>query len=146
MDADLEKPSLAKVLGVKAESGLAEVLRGQAELDSSIRWTGKKLGVLAAGNVGGDAARLLAQLVAGDIFADLIDRADALVVDLPPFSGPGVGVARLCPKVVLVVQADSTPMEAARRAAGELHHPPVIINRAEGGLPRWMKGMLREGR
>src|SRR5260370_11975284 len=108
-----------------------------------MRGTGKKRGGVGGGNVGGDAARLLAQLVAGDIFADLIDRADALVVDLPPFSGPGVGVARLCPKVVLVVQAASTPMEAARRAAGALHHPPVIINRAECGPPRSLDAIPR---
>lgn len=146
VEADLEKPSLAKTLGAKAGPGLADVLRGHAELDSCIQWIGKKLGLLPAGNVGADATRLLARLTAGELMSELVERSDALVVDLPPFSGPGVGVARLCPRIILVVRADSTPVEAARRAAGELERPPVIINRASADVPRWMRSMLRERR
>ena len=146
VDADLEKPSLGKTLGAQAGPGLADVLRGHAELDTCIQWIGKKLGVLPAGNVGGEASRLLARLTAGELVDELVERSDALVIDLPPFSGPGVGIARLCPKVILVVRADSTPVEAARRAAAELEHPPVIINRASADVPRWMRGMFRERR
>ena len=47
---------------------------------------------------------------------------------------------------MLVVRADSTPVEAARRAAAELEHPPVFINRASADVPRWMRSMLRERR
>ena len=146
VEADLEKPSLAKTLGAKAGPGLADVLRGHHELDSSIQWIGKKLGLLPAGNVGADATRLLARFTAGELMSELVERSDALVVDLPPFSGPGVGVARLCPRVILVVRADSTPVEAARRAAAELERPPVIVNRASADVPRWMRSMLRERR
>jgi Mrp family chromosome partitioning ATPase len=146
VEADLEKPSLAKTLGAKAGPGLADVLRGHADLDTCIQWIGKKLGVLPAGNVGADATRLLAKLAEDELMSELVERSDSLVIDLPPFSGPGVGVARLCPKVVLVVRADSTPVESARRAAAELDRPAVIINRVSGNLPRWMRGMFRERR
>jgi Mrp family chromosome partitioning ATPase len=121
-------------------------LRGDEELEPCIQWIGQKLGLLPAGNVGADAARLLAMLTEGELMGDLVRRSDALVVDLPPFSGPGVGVARRCPKVILVVRADSTAVETARRAAAELEHPPVIINRASADVPRWMRSMLRERR
>jgi Mrp family chromosome partitioning ATPase len=146
VEADLEKPCLAKTLGAQAGPGLADVLRGHAELDTCIQWIGKKLGLLPAGNIGADATRLLARLTAGELMDEFLERSDALVIDLPPFSGPGVGVARLCPKVILVVRADSTPVEAARRAAAELEHPAVIINRASSDVPRWMRSMFRERR
>jgi Mrp family chromosome partitioning ATPase len=146
VEADLEKPSLAKTLGAKAGPGLADVLRGHADLDTCIQWVGKKLGVVPAGNVGEGASRLLARLTEGELMSELVERSDALVIDLPPFLGPGVGVARLCPKILLVVRADSTPVESARRAAAELDHPAVIINRASADVPRWMRSMFRERR
>ena len=37
VEADLEKPSLAKTLGAKVGPGLADVLRGHEELDSCIQ-------------------------------------------------------------------------------------------------------------
>ena len=146
VEADFERPSLARTLGAEAGPGLADVVRDREDLDSCIQWIGKKLGVLPAGNVGADATRLLARLTEGDLVSELAERSDAMVVDLPPFSGPGVGVARLCPRVLLVVRADSTPVKAARRAGAELEHPPVIINRASADVPRWMRSMFRERR
>lgn len=146
VDADLEKPGITRMLGAKPGPGIADVLRGQADAEACIQWASPKLGIIPAGNAGPDGARLLARMAAGDLVQELTERCDGLVIDLPPFLGPAVGVARLCPKLVLVVRADSTPVSAARRASVELNHPPVIINRVGGDVPRWMRGMFRERR
>lgn len=144
VEADLASPRLAKLLGAKAGPGLAEVARGEAAVEDCIQWMTEGFGVLAAGKVGGEDSEGAAQLMGGGLVADLQGRWEALVLDLPPFAGPGVGMAKRCPSILLVVRAHSTPLADVRRAAAELDHPPVIMNWAGANLPRWMRNLFRE--
>ncbi len=146
MDQDLERPSLAKMMGANSGPGLAEVLRGEATLASCVQWVGKNLGVLAAGDTGNSASKLVPMLMARDLTAGLEDHCEAVVVDLPPFLGTGVGLARNCPKVVLVVRPGATPLQHVRKAAAELDKPQVILNGSAAEVPRFMRGIFGESR
>ena len=145
LEADVEQPSLARILGLDEGPGVAEVLRGEAQLPDCVQMRGN-LGVIPAGHVGSEPSLLSAQLLSRDLATELRQLCDAMVIDLPPFLGPGVGLARSCPKVVLVVRAGATPLDRMERVATELGHPPAILNQAEEAVPRWMRGLFRARR
>ena len=142
LEADLDKPSLARVLDLQEGPGVAELLRNEAELEECIQVADDRLAVVTAGAVRDQAADLLPELVRRDLVAGVSKMYDALVVDLPPFVDFGVGLARSCPAIVTVVRAGSTPLEAVERLGSELDHPPVMLNRADEKLPRWLRTML----
>jgi len=146
VELDLENPSLAGLLGLEPRSGVAEVLRGEAHLDACIQWTRSDLGVLVAGAVRSNPSKLVSALMTSSLMDDLQHRCQVMVADLPPFSGPGARVAGLCSSVLLVVRAGATSLDHVRRAAAELDHPPVMLNRVTSSLPRWMNGMLGSAR
>jgi Mrp family chromosome partitioning ATPase len=142
-EADIEKPSLVGTLGLRPGPGVAELLRGEAQLRDCIRWTSNALGVVTAGNVGSEPARLHSRLLTLDLVARLRELCDGLIVDLPPFLGPGVGLARSCPTVVLVIRAGITPIDRVERVGSELDHPAAILNHVDDPRPRWMRGIPR---
>ncbi|HET7486292.1 MAG TPA: hypothetical protein VFJ85_00075 [Acidimicrobiales bacterium] len=142
VELDVEKPSLAGMLPLAEGPGVAEVLRGDAALADCLQPYGR-FGVITAGRVGADGSRLASQLVSRDLVAELSELCDGLVVDLPPFLGPGVALARSCPRVVLVVRSGATPLGRVERVAAELNNPAAILNQADARLPRWMRSLLR---
>jgi len=143
LDFDLEKPSLAKMLGVKGSLGVAEVIRGELPLKSCIQWVSKDLGVLGAGTVGRNAPREASRLIESRLMEEIQEHCETVVVDLPPFVGAGVSLARLCPTVVMVVRAGAVSLDQVRRAAAELNHPPVILNGADSAGPGWIRNLTR---
>lgn len=146
LEADLERPSLAKMLGVQGDPGVAEVIREEAGLAACIQWPTPTLGVLTAGSVGSEATLLASHLLSVDIIPALLGHCDSLVIDLPPFAGVGVGLARLCPTVLLVIKARSTPKDKVSRVAAELGHAAALLNQTTDDLPRWMRGIFRNER
>jgi Mrp family chromosome partitioning ATPase len=142
LEADVEKPSLAATLELQQAPGVADVLEGASSLEEAIQWTGQSVGVVTAGSAGTDTSVLLSRLLRRNLVGELRELADSVIVDLPPFVGPGVGMARACPRVVVVVRAGSTPFDRLERVAAELDHPPVIVNRADERLPRWLRRMF----
>lgn len=143
LEADVEKPSLAATLELQQAPGVADVLEGASSLEETIQWTGESVGVVTAGSAGTDTSALLSRLLRRNLVGELRELADSVIVDLPPFVGPGVGMARACPRVVVVVRAGSTPLDRLERVAAELDHPPVIVNRADERLPPWLRRMFR---
>lgn len=143
LESDLERPSLARMLGLPPGPGVAEVLRYEADLEQSIQVADERLGVITAGDVGQQGPDLLSELIWRDLVEDLSGICGALIVDLPPFVDFGVPLARACPAVLAVVRAGSTSLEAVERLGSELRHASVIVNRADEKLPRWLRTMLR---
>ena len=143
LEADLERPSLARTLDLHDGPGVAELLRRDAGLNECIQKVDEHLAVVTAGAVGQQALKLLPELAKRDLVGALSGVCDALIVDLPPFVDFGVGLARSCPAIVAVVRAGSTPLDAVERLGSELEHPPVILNHADEKLPRWLRTMLR---
>lgn len=136
VDANWLRPSLTSDAGVASGPGLADVLRGDADLGQVVVPTGRpRLSFLAAGAVDGDRPPL------GGL-PSFLDRAlaefNAIVADLPPaLAGESVVVpwAASLQQLFVVVRNGVTPLALVRRAVEEvaLERPQVVLNRMPGG-------------
>jgi len=131
VDANWLQPSLTSDAGAASGRGLAEVLRGDAELDDVVVLTGRpRLMFLAAGDTTEGRPPLWA-------LPSLLERAascfGSIVVDLPPAL---VGESMVLPwaaslqQLFIVVRSGVTPLSLARRAVDEIsvERPQVILN------------------
>lgn len=85
VDADLRNPSVAKTMGLEGSVGLTTVLLGRATLDEMlVRWGASDLHVLPAGEVPPNPSELLGSDAMRDLFAQLTERFDFVLVDTPP--------------------------------------------------------------
>jgi succinoglycan biosynthesis transport protein ExoP len=85
VDADLRRPRVHELLHMEVSPGLADVLRGHAELEDAVRTsTVMDLHVVTGGRANGNAP----ELVGGEGFAKLLSRLedsfDAVVIDTAP--------------------------------------------------------------
>ncbi|HEV8534268.1 MAG TPA: hypothetical protein VGR87_00895 [Candidatus Limnocylindria bacterium] len=136
VDANWLRPSLTTDAAVASGPGLAEVLRGDAQLDQVLVPTGRaQLSFLAAGTVDGRRPPL-------DSLPSFLDQAltkfGAVVADLPPaLAGDSVVLpwAASLQQLFVVVRSGVTPLALVRRAIEEvaLERPQVVLNRMPAG-------------
>jgi tyrosine-protein kinase len=118
VDADLRRPGMAKLFGGDPRPGLAEVLRGDADLEDCIR-PGSVPGLhLLLTESDPDAGDLLARGFA-DVLRAARRRFDVVVVDAPPLLGGDDArtLTTLCDGVLLVVASDTLATAVAEAAA-----------------------------
>jgi capsular exopolysaccharide synthesis family protein len=124
VDADLRRPGVAPMLGLRANKGLVEVVAGRASLDDCLwRFGSDELYVLPAGSPPDDISTTLFDPRLGDLLGVLKQRFDFVVVDTPPVL-PLADVPTLCRDLdgaVLVVRAGVTPHELVESALGALY-------------------------
>jgi Mrp family chromosome partitioning ATPase len=131
VDANWLRPSLTSDAGVASGPGLADVLRGDADLDEAVVATGRpRLSFLAAGVVNGKPPPL-------GRLAPFLDQArsqfSTVVADLPPaLAGDDVVVpwANALEQLFVVVRSGVTPLNIVRRALEQvaLERPQVVLN------------------
>jgi capsular exopolysaccharide synthesis family protein len=142
IDADMRRPGLTALLGLRGIEGLATVIHAQqsvVELATSyIRASGVEgLDVLPAGARPSDPAELLAN----PRFSELLSWAetvyDQILIDSPPTlaASDTVVAGRLCDGVILVIQPEKNRRRLVMRAAESLAVLKipllgVVINRA----------------
>lgn len=140
VDANWLRPSLTADAGVASGRGLADVLRGDAELGQTLVTTGSsRLAFLGAGELSGERPPLGA-------LASFLDGAlssfGAIVVDLPPaLAGESLILpwAASLQQLFIVVHSGATPFSLVRRAVATVAHerPQVVLNR----MPAWTAGL-----
>jgi capsular exopolysaccharide synthesis family protein len=145
VDADLRRPGVAALLGLRARDGLCDVVAGRAQLEHSLwRFGNDELYVLPAGNVPDDLAATLFDPRLGELMLTLKQRFDFVIVDTPP----ALAIAdtpTLCRDLdgaVMVVRANHTPRELLNSALNALYGVTVhglVLNQVE---PR-VAAMLR---
>jgi capsular exopolysaccharide synthesis family protein len=139
VDGDLRRPALHRLLKVPNEIGLADVLKGEAELEPSIRKTGiPGLDVLTSGVPANNPVQLLHSPALEQVLIDAeILGYQTVIVDLPaalPVVDATV-VAEKTDGTVLVVSADRTGEDLVRETIGHLERSGVhnmlgiIVNR-----------------
>jgi len=120
---------LHDLIGSSFEHGLSDYLAGEAKLEEVLQ-TGNipNLSFIPAGSLRSDAAELIGNGLLPELLAMLSRTLDWIVVDSPSF-GPiadGLLLAQMCDASLMVVRANSTPVESALRVAQELKRKRLL--------------------
>lgn len=141
VDADVARPSVLKVLGLRAETGLMDILlNDDMELADVIFKTNvPTLSILPAGRSNRHATELLASRSMSALLTDIANRyADRIVIfDSPPLliTTEASVLAAQMGQVVLVVEAETTTQNSVREALRLLDsckHINLIYNKIKG--------------
>lgn len=131
VDADLRRPSIHKMLGIKMDYGLADCLAGKVSLEDVIYHTGiKKLSVIPAGRI----PRNPSELITSDNMSNLISEVKTryqnrtVIFDSPPVISitDSVVLGQKLDAVVLVIHAGKTPHEAITDTLNALSDTNVL--------------------
>ena len=147
VDAHFARPAAHRLLGVRPGPGLAEALQDGVRLADLVQPTAiPHLSVLAAGQWLDDPA--------GDSpgpagLVETVNEQFGLVVwDLPPAAGtnPPADVTPYLDGLVLVIEAERTPLEVAHRAAASLQDCGyllgAVLNKRPTHTPNWLTRLL----
>jgi capsular exopolysaccharide synthesis family protein len=116
VEADLRRPSLARLLGLAPRPGVADVLAGRAELGQATARLGP-LAVVAAGE-DRDGGALLRTAAAAALLDQLRAAHELVVLDAPPALAfaDGDRLAGDADAALLVVRAGTTPRQVVALA------------------------------
>lgn len=152
IDANLRRPSVHKVFGLKDGPGLGDVLSGGSTLAQAAQPTSvKNVTVLSAGS---PASRGVPERLASSALGQLIGEAsaayDLVIVDVAPaiVSGDGQALANRVDAVALVVRALSEKRGLVARLAGQFSDTRaeflgVIVNGARASAGGYFKGNIK---
>ena len=111
IDCDLRRPKVHPALGLKPETGLAEVLTGASSIDDAILSAeGVALDVLPVCGRPANPSELLGSPEMRRLVEEVSGRYDRVIIDTPAALGlpDAKAVSDLCDGMVMVVRADVT--------------------------------------
>ncbi len=111
IDGDMRKGQMIKYLGVPANKGLSEYLKGEAGLNDIVfNLDMDHLSFISSGGVPANPAELLGSQQMQQLVADLRTQYDFVLIDTPPVIPvtDAVIVGNYTEGVILVIQADRT--------------------------------------
>ncbi|MDQ3010209.1 MAG: polysaccharide biosynthesis tyrosine autokinase, partial [Acidobacteriota bacterium] len=122
IDADLRRPRVHKVFGLKNSAGLSNYLAGEAELAALIQIAMPNLYVLPVGPLPPNPAELLGSPKMKGLIETLSANFDYVVIDSPPVSSfaDSLILSALVEGVIIVVKAGVTTREMAQRTKAHL--------------------------
>lgn len=122
VDADLRRPRVHKVFGLKNNAGLSNYLAGDGELASLIQIAMPNLYVLPVGPLPPNPAELLGSVKMKNVVETLSSNFDYVVIDSPPVSSfaDSLILSSLVEGVIIVVKGGVTPREMAQRTKAHL--------------------------
>ncbi len=130
LDADLRKPSVARVLGIKKEEGITSVIGGFSDLNEVIVKTKyPNLDVIVTGPKPPNPAELMASQRFGEIIGELSQNYDYIFIDTPPVNvvTDASAVSKYSTGVILVVKHLGTNHRSISEALGKLKFSHVRI-------------------
>jgi capsular exopolysaccharide synthesis family protein len=111
IDCDLRKPKVHQALGLRPQTGLAEVLRGEATIDDAVlKVDGANFDVLPVRSRPSNPSELLGSVEMRQLIEEAAGRYDRVILDSPAALGlpDAKAISELSDGVVLVVRADFT--------------------------------------
>ena len=130
-DADFRRTSIARMLGINAKPGFAEVLRGEASLEVALQPTPfPNLKVLPAGEVKDNAyAELLSGPNTAAVVGEFRSMFDYAFLDTPPATTVSDVslLAPLCSGALVVVEMHRTPEPTVQQAVRTLQSNNVKV-------------------
>ena len=127
IDADLRRPAVHKVLGIRNRAGLNEVLHGEVQ-DLPLITISPTLSVLTSGVSRSTPLAGLASERMGTLLDECASRFDWVLIDVPPVGllADAQILGRLTGAVILVIRAGATPHEAVARAISQIGRESII--------------------
>jgi non-specific protein-tyrosine kinase len=136
VDADLRRPTVAKVLGLVSPVGLTSVLIQQIALNEALQHAGSTLYVLASGPTPPNPSEVLASSYVRDVIRSLLESVDYVVIDTAPLLpvADGSEVAALADGTLLVARHGVTTDTNVQRSVQSLRRVDakligVVLNR-----------------
>lgn len=122
IDADLRRPRVHRIFGLKNNAGLSNYLAGDGELASLIQIAMPNLYVLPVGPLPPNPAELLGSTKMKTVVETLSANFDYVVIDSPPVSSfaDSLILSSLVEGVIIVVKGGVTPREMAQRTKAHL--------------------------
>jgi capsular exopolysaccharide synthesis family protein len=151
VDADLRAPALHRVLGVPDRAGFRELLgKGEGCSDHVQTTAHANLFVMTSGLSSSSALEVYSAAALARVVTELKSRFDFIVFDTSPFLEfpDAYALAPHLDAVLLVVEADRTLVDDARRAMRELQRSGlraagVVLNRQRNYTPRLLRRALQ---
>jgi succinoglycan biosynthesis transport protein ExoP len=140
IDADMRRPSIAKVLGLNnTHPGLSMLVLGMVKPENCVyKIEGTTLEVLTAGSIPPNPLELLISEKFRELLVELGETYDTIIIDSPPVQlvSDAVVLASMATGVVFVLKADATPFQLARRAINTLQRGGasmfgIVLNQAD---------------
>lgn len=147
VELNLARPTIHKSMGIPAQPGISEYLRGECPLPTALRQITENLFVLPAGDCRNDPARLIRMLTRANLLQRIDNSGAVLVLDLPPVLTASYGVlaSSVADALVMVVRAGLTPEKMVKDAIARLDESTlrgIILNAARPSIPSWLGGYL----
>ena len=123
IDGDLRKPRIHEALGISNRVGLVNCLVHQTELENVVQATPvPNLWVLPSGPLPPNPSELLSSGHARELFAQLLQQYDTILIDTPPVLAvtDAVTVAVRSDGLLLCVRSQRAPREAIQRCVEQL--------------------------
>ncbi|HMZ22831.1 MAG TPA: CpsD/CapB family tyrosine-protein kinase, partial [Blastocatellia bacterium] len=122
IDADLRRPRVHRVFGLKNNAGLSNYLAGETDLGALIQVAMPNLYVLPVGPLPPNPAELLGSPKMKQLVETLSANFDHVVIDSPPVSSfaDSLILSALVDGVMIVVKAGTTSREMAQRTKAHL--------------------------
>lgn len=146
LDADQDEPCQLGLFNVVPQHGWEECIRNGTPLQDSIHRVGEER--LFASQVSvqpSRASRVFDLPKIGEFFEVLKEHFDLVLVDAPAasVSSDGFALSRRVDGVVMVVEAEKTRRQAARKTKGKIEDHGgtvlgVILNRRRYPIPAWL--------
>jgi capsular exopolysaccharide synthesis family protein len=125
VDTDMRRPRLHVSMGVSRQTGLSNLIVGEKDYDDVIKTTDiPNLSILPCGPLPPNPAELLMSQRFQIVLAELAKRFDRVILDSPPLQlvTDAVVLSKQADGVIMVVHADKTLREDAKRAARQIRH------------------------
>ena len=127
IDADLRRPSVHQVLGIRNRAGLNEVLHGEVQ-ELPLVDLSATLSVLTSGRTRSTPLAGLSSQRMGTLLDDCASRFDWVLLDVPPVGllADAQILGRLTGAVILVIRAGATPYALVERAITQIGRESII--------------------
>jgi capsular exopolysaccharide synthesis family protein len=115
----MRNPSLHKIFGRPLNSGLSNVLSGNARISECVQDSGRaNLSLLIAGNIPPNPAELLSGDAMARVLAETTKQYDHVIVDGPPVLGLADAplLSRAVESTILVIESGRTSAAQAKHA------------------------------
>jgi capsular exopolysaccharide synthesis family protein len=145
-DADLRRGQVSRLLGIRGQPGLAEVLSGEYDIRELVRrFQSTRLSVITAGSALEEPTQALASPRMKQMMKVFREHFDEVYVDLPPtlpFADAAI-LGHQADGILLVVRANITPFRAIHHAVEHLGGAPLlgcVLNGAEQSATPYLRG------